>query len=138
RNRRAEMNVPPSKKAKLYVQTAYTDTFIQAEAIIKKLAWTSEVIVNPSRLPESSVNIVTADAKLFIPMGDLVDFAAERKRLEKELKDNNDLLNGVKAKLSNPGFINKAPVQVVEAQKETAKRLEEKIAMIEDSLSKLP
>lgn len=138
RNRRAEMNVPPSKKAKLFVQTAYSDTFNQAEEIIKKLAWTSEVIVNPLDLPDSLVNIVTADAKLFIPMGDLVDFAAERKRLEKELKENAELLKGVNAKLSNPGFVNKAPAQVVEAQKETAKRLEEKIAMIEDSLDKLP
>ncbi|MCR4614744.1 MAG: valine--tRNA ligase [Clostridiales bacterium] len=137
RNRRAEMNVPPSKKAKLYIETQYKDTFEASAVIMQKLASASEVEVGDSFHIEGAVSIVTSDAKIFIPMGELVDFEAERKRLHKELENVQKQLAQVNGKLSNPGFLAKAPEAVVNAQKETAAKLNDKIAMLNESLSKL-
>ena len=138
RNRRAEMNVPPSKKSKLYIESAYVDTFSKAQEILKRLAWASEVSVNEADLPDGLIDVVTSDAKISIPLGDLIDFAAEKVRLERELEESKKMLDSTKAKLSNPGFINNAPEKVVEKQRQMASSLEEKISMIEESLAKLP
>jgi valyl-tRNA synthetase len=70
-------------------------------------------------------------------MNELVDFEAERKRLEKELKDTQAKLSGIEAKLSNEGFLSKAPENVINAQKEAAAGLREKISMLEADLAKL-
>lgn len=137
RNCRAEMNVAPSKKAKTYISTAYKDTFELSTEIMKKLASASEVEVGEDMEIEGAVCIVADAAKIYIPMGDLVDFEAERKRLNKELEKTQKKLDQVNGKLNNAGFIAKAPAQVVEGQKEEARKLNEKIAMLNDSLSKL-
>ncbi|MBD5083453.1 MAG: valine--tRNA ligase, partial [Clostridiales bacterium] len=93
RNRRAEMNIPPSKKATVYVETALENTFNMGAEFIKRLASTNEVNVSSdfSNL-ENTVTIITDDAKIYIPLGELVDFEAERKRLEKELAAAQDKL----------------------------------------------
>ncbi len=139
RNRRAEMNVPPSKKAKLYVDTAYADTFNAGAEFLKKLAWASEVEVGESAGADlkNAVNIVTKDAKIFIPMGDLVDFEAERARLNKELESSEKQLASVNAQLANENFLAKAPPAVVSAQKEAAEKLKEKIAMLRESIANI-
>ena len=137
RNCRAEMNVAPSKKAKTYISTSYKDTFELSTEIMKKLASASEVEVGEDMEIEGAVCIVADAAKIYIPMGDLVDFEAERKRLNKELEKTQKKLDQVNGKLNNAGFIAKAPAQVVEGQKEEARKLNEKIAMLNDSLSKL-
>ncbi|MEI6579489.1 MAG: class I tRNA ligase family protein, partial [Eubacteriales bacterium] len=137
RNRRAEMNVPPSKKAKLFIESAYTDTFKSAGVFMQKLAWASDVEVGSNFSIDGAVSIVTADAKIFIPMGDLVDFEAERARLKKELESAEKMLEGIVSKLANEGFVAKAPAAVVEAQREAGEKLKDKIEMLKESLSKV-
>ena len=105
---------------------------------VKRLASANEVVVGDTfDALGNTVTIITDDAKIFIPMGDLVDFAAERKRLEKELAQAQDKLDFINKKLSNPGFVNKAPEKVVTQNKEDAAKLEEKIANIKNSINSL-
>ena len=137
RNRRAEMNVPPSKKAKVCIDTAYADTFKMGEKIIMKLAYASEVEIGSNFELPNAVSVVTDSARIYIPMGDLVDFEAERARLNKEkdaaMKDVEIIMN----KLNNPSFVAKAPEKVVEGQRQALAKLQEKIALIDESLAKL-
>jgi valyl-tRNA synthetase len=136
RNRRAEMNVPPSRKAKYFIATSYKDTFRQAGIFMQRLASCSEAEVGDSFEMDDAVCIVTTDAKIYVPMGDLVDFAAETERLNKEkekvLKD----LEFIDKKLNNENFVAKAPKAVVDGQREAAQKLRDKIAMIDESLAK--
>lgn len=138
RNRRSEMNIPPSKKATVYVETAYSDTFETGVQFVKRLASAGDVVIG-SEFDNlgNTVTIITDDAKIYIPLGDLVDFEAERKRLEKELAQAQDKLAFINKKLSNPGFVNKAPEKVVAQNKEDAAKLEEKIANIKNSIETL-
>ena len=138
RNRRAEMNIPPSKKATVYVETTLEDIFNMGAEFIKRLASTNEVHVSAdySNL-ENTVTIITDDAKIYIPLGELVDFEAERKRLEKDLAAAQDKLDFINKKLNNPGFVNKAPEKVVAQNREDAAKLEEKIANIKNSIDNL-
>ncbi len=137
RNRRAEMNVPPSKKAKVYIDTVYGDTFRKGAIFFERLASASETEVSEGVEVENAVSIVTVDAKIYIPLGELVDLAAERARLEKEreavLKD----VAFVENKLNNPSFVEKAPEKVVAAQREQLARHQEKLAMIDERIAAL-
>ena len=137
RNRRGEMNVPPSRKAHVYIATEKKDIFSLSAVFMQKLASASEVTVGDSFNIEGSVSIVTADAKIYIPMGDLVDFEAERKRLFKEKETAEKKLQQINGKLSNPGFLAKAPQNVIDTQKADAEKLTEKIKMIDESLAAL-
>ena len=137
RNRRAEMNVPPSKKAKVYIATAHKATFEQGGVFMQKLASASEVEVADEFDLEGAVSIVTQDAKIYIPMGELVDFEAEKARLNKELAAVQKDLDFVNNKLSNENFVAKAPANVVAAQREQAAKYAEKIAMLKESIAKL-
>ena len=137
RNRRAEMNVPPSRKAKVFIETAYKNTFNSAGIFMKKLAWASEVEVGSGFNGNNAVSIITADAKIFIPMGDLVDFEAERARLNKELAVAEKNLENILSMLANEGFVSKAPAAVVEVQKENGEKLKDKIEMLKESLLSL-
>ncbi len=137
RNRRAEMNVPPSKKAKVYIATAYKATFEQGGVFMQKLASASEVEIADAFELEGAVCIVTQDAKIYIPMGELVDFEAEKARLNKELAAVQKDLDFVNGKLSNENFVAKAPANVVAAQREQAAKYAEKIAMLKESIAKL-
>ena len=138
RNRRAEMNIPPSRKAAVFVETDDADTFRYGTEFIKRLAYASEVTVSGAFEDLGNiVTVITDSAKIFIPMGELVDFEAERKRLQKELAAAQDKLDFINKKLSNPGFVNKAPEKVVNQNREDAAKLEEKIAGIQDSLDSL-
>ncbi len=137
RNRRAEMNVPPSRKAKVYIATAYKPAFEHGSVFMQRLASASEVEVADSFELDGAVCIVTADAKIYIPMGELVDLAAEKARLNKELAAVEKDLAFVNGKLSNENFVAKAPAAVVEAQREQKTRYEEKISMLKESIAKL-
>ena len=135
RNRRAEMNIPPSKKAKVYVETASAEIFAKGAEFIKRLASANEVEVeNAFGDLGNVVTIITDSAKIYIPLGDLVDFEAEKKRLEKELAQAEDKLAFINKKLNNPGFVNKAPEKVVEQNRADAAKLEEKIESIRRQL----
>jgi len=137
RNRRAEMNVPPSKKAKVYIATAHKSTFEKGGVFMQRLASASDVEVADSFELDGAVCIVTQDAKIYIPMGELVDFEAEKARLNKELAAVQKDLDFVNNKLSNENFVAKAPANVVAAQREQAEKYAEKIAMLKESIAKL-
>ncbi len=137
RNRRAEMNVPPSKKAALYVLTAKPQVFTEGEGFLLRLAYADTVTMldkEPENL-DGMVTITTADAKLYIPMGQLVDVAKELARINKELEAAKKFLNSLEAKLSNEKFVSRAPEAVVNAEREKAAKHRDLIAQLEQSLA---
>ena len=139
RNRRAEMNVPPSKKATLYVLTSTPQVFAQGAGFIQRLAYADKVELlekEPENL-NGLVTCATADAKLYIPMGQLVDIAKEQERIGKELEKARKNLASLNGKLSNENFISRAPEAVVNAEREKAKKAADLIAALEESLAAL-
>ena len=134
RNRRAEMNVPPSRKAEVYVETAFADTFHTGAPFIQRLASASAVRVGESFEVPGAVKIVTADATIQIPMDELVDRAAELARLSKERESVQKQLDGAQARLNNPAFTSKAPEAVVATARENAERLAEKLALLDQTI----
>ena len=137
RNRRAEMNVPPSKKAKLYIATKYIEDFTNGSVFMNRLASASEVEIGDEFEIEGSVSVITESAKIYIPLNELVDFEAEKARLQKELDAAKKDLEFVENKLNNPGFMAKAPEKVVAQQRDAQAKHKAKIAMLEESLLKL-
>lgn len=137
RTQRNEMNVPPSKKAKLFIATAIPETFSNGEQFFKKLASASEVEISDSFDIDGAVTVVTSDAKIYIPMEELVDKEAELKRLDKELKQVEKMLAQDEGKLNNPGFMSKAPEKVIEKIKGQAEKEREKIALIHAAMDAL-
>ena len=137
RNRRSEMNVPPSRKAKVYVATKFADTFKNGSAFIEKLASASGVEVADNFDIDGAVTVVTADAKLYIPMDELVDKKAELERLGKELAAVEKRLAQSEGKLNNQGFVSKAPAAVIEKVKGQAAKEREKIALIKAAIDAL-
>ncbi len=138
RNRRQEMNVPPSKKAKVYIATQFEDTFKEGERFICRLASASGVeFADESFNLEGAVTIVTGSAKIYIPMDELVDRKAELERLNKELAQVEKRLAQSEGKLNNQGFVAKAPAQVVEKVKSQAEKEREKIALIKAAIDAL-
>ena len=137
RVRRSEMNVPPSRKAKVVIESAYADTFNAGAVFFKRLAYAGEVEINKPIDDPSAVTIITDDAKVYMPLGDLIDFEAERARLNKErdavLKD----ITFVENKLNNPGFVSKAPEKVVAEQRKNLEVYKEKLAMLDERLKAL-
>ena len=125
RARRAEMNVPPSKKAKLIVVTKYEDTFKRAEKILIKLASASEVELATEYNADDAVMIATDAGSLYIPLAEVIDFEKERARLTAEMKKNDGEIERIEKKLANEGFVAKAPAAVIYGEKaKLAKYLE--------------
>lgn len=137
RTRRSEMNVPPSRKAKVYIATEKKDVFEGGVPFIVKLASASEVEIGSEFEIDGAVTIVTSDSKIYIPMEELVDKEAELARLNKELAATQKLLAQSEGKLNNPGFISKAPEKVVETVRGQAAKEREKIALIEAAIAAL-
>ncbi len=137
RNRRSEMNVPPSRKAKLYIATKYIEDFTNGSVFMNRLASASEIEIGSEFDIEGSVSVITESAKIFIPLNELVDLSAEKARLEKELETAKKDLEFVENKLNNPGFMAKAPEKVVAAQREAQAKHLAKISMLEESIQKL-
>ena len=137
RNRRAEMNVPPSRKAQVYVETGFADTFRNGAVFMERLASASEVLVGEKFDIDGAVSVVTADATIKMPMAELIDIAAEKARLEKEKAGIQKQLDGVLARLANKSFTDKAPENVVAGARENAARLQEQLALLEQSILQL-
>ena len=135
RARRTEMNVPPSKKAALFILTAKKELFAEGEGFLQRLAYADEVTMlaaEPENM-DGMVTITTADAMLYIPMGQLVDVAKELERIGKELESARKFLNSLEAKLSNEKFVSRAPEAVVNAEREKANKTRDLIAQLEQS-----
>ena len=145
RARRAEMNVPPSKKAQLTVSTLERDVFTQGIPFLKRLAYASDVTVvgvadagsDEAMTAQGMVTVTTHAARIFMPLAELVDLEKEKARIQKELDKNRKELDKLETKLQNPGFENKAPAQVVEAEQERAEKLRALIAKLEESAAAL-
>lgn len=137
RNRRSEMNVPPSKKAHVYIETADEATFSGAALFFQRLAYASEVTVGPAFEIPGSVLVVADNARLYIPMGELVDLEAEKARLNRELENARKQLATVEAKLNNAQFVSKAPAPIVQNQRDTQAKLLDQIKMIEQSIAEM-
>ena len=137
RNRRAEMNVPPSKKAKIFIETAYEKTFSEGANFFVRLASASEVEIVKGYENDEAVAIITEDARLFIPLDELVDFKAELERLEKEKAGVLKEIAFVSGKLNNEKFVAKAPEALVNEQREKLAKYTEKLNMLEESIAKI-
>jgi valyl-tRNA synthetase len=139
RNRRAEMNVPPSRKAHLSVAVAgaAAETFRQNTDVISRLAYASQVEIADSWNLPDAVTIVTDAATLYIPTDELVDKQAELSRLQKELESTQKQLDSAQAKLKNETFLSKAPDNVVDGVRKNAEKLAEKAAGIRQALEAL-
>lgn len=145
RARRAEMNVPPSKKAQLTVSTLERAVFEQGIPFLKRLAYASDVTVegvadagsDDAMTARGMVTVTTHAARLFMPLAELVDLEKEKARIEKELKKNRAELDKLEAKLGNPGFVNKAPAHVVEAEQDRAEKLRALLAKLEESAASM-
>ncbi len=130
RARRAEMNVPPSKKAKLFVVTKYRESFRRAEKILIKLASASEVVLVDEYSSDDAVMIATDAGSMYIPLSEVIDFEKERARLTAEMKKNDGEIERIEKKLANEGFVSKAPAQVIEGERaKLAKYLETREAL---------
>lgn len=137
RNRRSEMNVAPSKKAKVIIDTAFEDTFRNGADFFTRLASASEVDIISGFEDDGAVTIITADAKIYIPMDELVDFKAELERLNKEKAAVQKDIDFVSNKLNNQNFVAKAPAKLVEEQKEKLVKYTEKMNMIDEAIAKI-
>ncbi len=135
RARRAEMNVPPSKKAELQIVTGQPEAYRQGLHFIQRLAYASEVAFPESAPADVTglVSIVTHDATAYLPLSELVDLAAERERIAKELEKAKNGLRITEGKLSNEKFVAHAPENVVNAEREKVTKYKELIAKLEES-----
>ena len=143
RTRRSEMNVPPSKKAHLTVATLEREIFEAGIPFLKRLAYASDVTItgmsgagsDGEENAKGMVTVITHAARISMPMAELVDMEKEKARLEKQLGKDKAELDKLNTKLNNPGFVNKAPANVVEAERERAEKLTAVIAKLEEQLA---
>ncbi|MBR1862485.1 MAG: valine--tRNA ligase [Ruminococcus sp.] len=137
RNRRAEMNVPPSVKAKVFIETEQKEVFEKGIMFFERLASASEVIITGKFEEKDCVTVVTDAARFFIPLSEIIDTEKELARLDKDkakVQKDIDFLTG---KLNNQGFIAKAPAQLIDAEKAKLAKAQEKMAKIEESIAAL-
>ena len=137
RARRTEMGVAPSRRAKLSIVSKFEKTFADAAEFFKKLAGASEVHLVDGVDDPTAVQIVTDSASAFIPLADMIDFEAERARLNGELEKNLGEIKRVEAKLANEGFVAKAPAAVVEGERQKLEKYKEVRRGLEEALAKL-
>ncbi len=137
RARRSALNVPPSRKAAVTIVTSFPDEF--GEGYLYRLMYASSLEVRTAE-PESTAGLVcdvTHTARIYMPLAELVDLEKEKARMQKDLKKNSAELTKLNAKLRNPGFLNKAPAQVVKAEQERAAKLTELVVKLEAQLKDL-
>lgn len=140
RNTRAEMNVPPSRKASLLVVTSgeTKDIIALADVYLKTLASVSDIsFVEEGEVPEDSVPVVIDKAKLYLPLEELVDLQKELERLNKEKQKLEGEIKRAQGKLNNKGFTDKAPESLVQAEKDKKAKFEEMLANVVESIVKL-
>ena len=142
RARRNEMNVVPSRKAKVYIATRYTDTFNESSAVFfRRLASASEVEIAESFegviSPDEAVQIITDSATILLPLSDIVDTEKEKARLEAEQKRLVGEIDRLSKKLSNEGFVAKAPAAVVEGERAKLAKYRENLEGVQVALEKL-
>jgi len=136
RNKRAEMNIPPSKKASMVIVTERGDVFEKGSVFFEKLASASSVVItdNASNVDDNSAHVIVDGAQIYMPMGELVDTEKEIARLNEEKKRLLSEIKRVEGKLSNEGFVAKAPAKVVEEEKAKGEKYKQMLQNVEESL----
>lgn len=136
RNRRAEMNVPPSKKARVIIVTERSEVFESGKAFFVKLASASDVTVQSNRddIDANAVNIVVHGAEIYLPMSELVDKEKEIARLNAEKKKLEGEIKRVEGKLNNQGFVSKAPQKVIDEEKAKGVKYREMLDKVLENL----
>jgi len=138
RARRAEMNVPPSKRPALIIVSSREDVFKNSAALIQKLAYASEVsVLSAPPDGEGLVSVVTVAAQIFMPLRELIDIDAERKRLNAALEKARKEIEITEKKLANTEFVSKAPERVVQVERDKIAKANALIANLEESLKSL-
>ena len=139
RSRRSEMNVPASKRPQLIIATDRPEVFEKGRVYLSNLAYAGSVEVLRDVPSDTSgmVSVVTEGAKMFMPMAELVDLAAERARIERELEKAKKDVAGQQAKLANENFVSRAPERVVAAEREKLAKAQALCANLEESLKNL-
>ena len=144
RTRRSEMNVAPSRKAKLFIATKYNDIFNEESAVFfTRLASASEVIISESfdsdeRISlDEAVQVITDTATVYIPLSDIIDFEKEKERLNGERKKLLGEIERLEKKLSNEGFVAKAPAAVIDGEKAKLAKYRENLAGVDAAIEKL-
>ncbi|HIW49215.1 MAG TPA: valine--tRNA ligase [Firmicutes bacterium] len=142
RNLRAERNVAPSKKAKVYVVSPKEETrqmYAQAEVYLKTLASASDIIIQETAegIDSNAVRCVVENAVVYIPLEDLVDLAKEKERLEKERTKMEKEIDRVEKKLANQGFLAKAPQALIEEERAKGVKYRDMLANIQAQLAKI-
>lgn len=137
RNRRAEMNVAPSKKTKMFIVSDDKKTFNNAStSFFIKLAGASDVEYVEEYHDDKAIQIIADHAVIYIPLAEMVDFEAEAKRLSLERDKMISEIERIDKKLSNAEFVAKAPAAVVEGEKKKRENYEDKLKKIEESIQK--
>ncbi len=139
RSRRAEMNVPPSKRAQVIIATEKSEVFEAGRGFMLKLAYASEVsiVAAPPENTEGMVTVVTDNARMYMPMSELVDVAKERERIERELEKAEKHYAAQLKKLENEAFVSRAPEHVINTEREREAKLKALVENLKDSLAKL-
>ncbi|MBP3379048.1 MAG: valine--tRNA ligase [Clostridia bacterium] len=137
RIRRAEMNVVPSRKAKVFIETKYPEAFEGSGAFFEKLASASAVELVDAYDDDTAVLIITDSATIHIPLGDMIDFEAEKKRLQGELATVESEIKRAEGKLSNESFVSRAPAAVVDAERTKLEKYKEKRESLIVAIEKL-
>ena len=137
RNRRAEMNVPPSRKAHIFIKTPDRSSFEGSEIFFEKLASAAGVSYLEGEEPENAVSIVSGDSVLYLPVNEMVDTEAERARLTKELENAEKMIASANAKLNNADFVSRAPEKVVNIEKDKLEKFTSLKASILAELERL-
>ncbi|MDQ5984108.1 MAG: Valine--tRNA ligase [Eubacteriales bacterium SKADARSKE-1] len=134
RNRRAQMNVPQSKKAKVYIATNNEPVFEDSKLFIEKLTYAGQIEIAESFDLPDAVTIVLPETTIYIPMDELIDKKAELIRLQKELDAAKKQVEQTKSQLANDGFMSKAPANVVENVKRIYETLKDKMESLESAI----
>ncbi|MBC7765592.1 MAG: class I tRNA ligase family protein, partial [Hyphomonadaceae bacterium] len=138
RNLRAEMNVVPSKRAKLMLITDLKDIFQKGTQFFQKLAGASDVLfIDKQSIPQNAVSVVIEGAEIYIPLDDLIDRAKEIERLQKEQQNLQGEIDRVDKKLSNEGFVAKAPAKVIDEEKAKKQKYQEMLVKVSERLDAL-
>ena len=131
------MNVQHNKKTAIYISTLNTQTYQESSELIKKLAYGTDVKVANEFNISQSVTIVTTNAKVYIPLDELIDKQAEIARLKKEYEETKKYLEQSQLKLKNEKFISKAPEKVINGVKDNVEKLKSKLSEIENTLKSM-
>jgi len=136
------MNVPPKKKAKVFVVSedeGVKGIFEEGKVFFATLGYASEVYIqnDNSNIPEDAVSVVIQGATIYMPFAELVDIDKEIERLTDEKSKLLKEIERVTKKLSNQGFVAKAPAQVIEDERGKQEKYKQMLAQVEERLNAL-